>query len=85
MGWLSRVSTLGWVGICVGIALLIVLIAAATGGLKPHGQLPQSCYDAQNADSLANDTSLSEHDRAIASYEYVSKKQECEADGGDVP
>jgi len=61
------------------------LIAAATGGLKPQGGLPQSCYDAQNAESIANDPNQSESAQQVASDEYAVKAQECEDDGGAVP
>ena len=66
------------------IAGLIVLIVGLAGGLNTSSPGIQSCYDAQNARSIA-DAASNEHDRSVAAMEYAVKKAECESQGGTVP
>lgn len=84
--FLLGIGCLGWFGIIVVAALVIVLIAGLTGGLNSSSSSSriQACYDAQNARSIANSSS-NEHDRQIAALQYATKKAECESQGGTVP
>jgi hypothetical protein len=74
----------GGIGCLSVIALIVVgAIFGALNGGSPGG-LPDSCYDAQNARSIANSAS-DEDSRSTATLQYAVKKAQCEAAGGRVP
>lgn len=81
--FLLGIGCLGWFAIMIGIAVVILVIAGLSGGMKPPSRI-QACYDAQNARSISNSSS-NEHDRQIAAMQYAVKKAECESQGGAVP
>jgi hypothetical protein len=75
---------------CGGIGCLsiiaLVIIGVIFGNLNgaSSGGLPDSCYDAQNARSIANSAN-DEVSRSTATLQYAVKKAKCEDAGGLVP
>lgn len=74
----------GGIGCLTVIVLVVVgtIIGAVSGGSS--SELTDSCYDAQNARSIA-DSAGDEDSRSTAALEYAVKKAQCEDAGGRVP